>query len=89
MSQSATAVIKAVKASNNKVLKVILMSMFGAGSSFRNLNFVMRATMLFSNMKQTLEDQNAVDQIIKQSKLRFVMPRPAMLKGDVALPVKP
>lgn len=44
--------------------------------------------MLYSNMKQTLEDQNAVDHIVKQSGLNFVMPRPAMLKGDVALPVK-
>ena len=44
--------------------------------------------MLYSNMKQTLEDQNAVDELVKQSGVRFVMPRPAMLKGNVALPVK-
>jgi hypothetical protein len=48
----------------------------------------MRAVMQYSNMKQTLEDQNAVDKVIKQSGLNFVMPRPAMLKGDIALPVK-
>jgi hypothetical protein len=39
-------------------------------------------------MKQSLDDQNAVDQIVKNSGLTFVMPRPAMLKGEVALPVK-
>ncbi|KAI4747797.1 hypothetical protein E4T50_01862 [Aureobasidium sp. EXF-12298] len=88
MSQSATAVIEAVKSSDRNVQKVIVMSMFGAGSSFNNLNFLMRPIMLYSNMKQSLEDQNAVDQIVKQSGLNFVMPRPAMLKGDVALPVK-
>jgi hypothetical protein len=88
MAESASAVISAVKASDRNVQKVIVMSMFGAGSSFSNLNFLMRAIMQYSNMKQTLEDQNEVDRIIKQSGVRFVMPRPAMLKGDVALPVK-
>lgn len=88
MSHSASAVVEAVKASACPVQKIIVMSMFGAGSSFANLNFLMRAIMQYSNMKQTLEDQNAVDQIIKQSGLNFVMPRPAMLKGDVSLPVK-
>jgi putative NADH-flavin reductase len=88
MSSSATAVISAIKTSNRTVKKLIVMSMFGAGSSFSNLNFIMRAIMQYSNMKQTLEDQNEVDRIVKQSGLRFVMPRPAMLKGEVALPVK-
>jgi putative NADH-flavin reductase len=88
MSQSASAVVEAVKASDRKVEKIIVMSMFGAGSSFTNLNFLMRAIMQYSNMKQTLQDQNTVDRIIKQSGLRFVMPRPAMLKGDVAFSVK-
>ncbi|THW14407.1 hypothetical protein D6D25_07247 [Aureobasidium pullulans] len=39
-------------------------------------------------VKKTLEDQNAVDKIIKESGMVFVMPRPAMLKGDTALSVK-
>lgn len=88
MAQSSVAVVQAVKASDRRVAKVIVMSMFGAGSSFPNLNFLMRATMLYSNMKQTLEDQNEVDRIVKESGLRYVMPRPAILKGEVALPVK-
>ena len=88
MAQSAAAVVQAVKAADRRVAKVIVMSMFGAGSSFPNLNFLMRATMLYSNMKQTLDDQNEVDRIVKESGLRYVMPRPAMLKGEVALPVK-
>lgn len=44
--------------------------------------------MRYSNMKQTLDDQDVVDEIVKTSGLAFVMPRPAMLKGEVALPVK-
>ncbi|TIA07860.1 hypothetical protein D6C80_09551 [Aureobasidium pullulans] len=89
MSASATAVAKAVKGQPaDKVKKVIIMSMFGTNSSFANLNFLMRATMTYSNMRQTLEDQNAVDKVIKASGMVFVMPRPAMLKGDTALSVK-
>lgn len=88
MSHSASAVIQAAKAPGSRVQKLILMSMFGTGSSFANLNFLMRATMLYSNMKQSLDDQNAVDEIVKNSGLAFVIPRPAMLKGEVALPVK-
>ncbi|THY29755.1 hypothetical protein D6D01_03461 [Aureobasidium pullulans] len=89
MSASATAVVKAIKQQPvDKVQKVVIMSMFGTNSSFANLNFLMRATMTYSNMKQTLEDQNAVDKVIKQSSVVYVMPRPAMLKGEDALPVK-
>lgn len=88
MSESITAVIAAVKASDRKVIRVIVMSMFGAGSSFANLNFLMRPVMLYSNMKQSIDDQDEVDRIVKQSGLTYVMPRPAMLKGEVALPVK-
>jgi putative NADH-flavin reductase len=88
MAHSASAVVEAVETSDRKSQKIIVMSMFGAGSSFANLNFLMRAIMQYSNMEQTLEDQNEVDQTIKQSGLRFVMPRPAMLKGDIAMPVR-
>ncbi|KAH0269571.1 NAD-dependent epimerase/dehydratase-like protein, partial [Aureobasidium melanogenum] len=88
MSHSASAVVGAAKAPGSRVQKLVLMSMFGTGSSFTNLNCLMRATMLYSNMKQSLDDQNAVDEIVKQSDLTFVIPRPAMLKGEVALPVK-
>ncbi|THX54638.1 hypothetical protein D6D06_05399 [Aureobasidium pullulans] len=86
MSASATAVAEAIK--GQPADKVIIMSMFGTNSSFSNLNFLMRATMTYSNMRQTLEDQNAVDKVIKESGMVFVMPRPAMLKGDTALSVK-
>ncbi|KAK5999947.1 hypothetical protein QM012_005035 [Aureobasidium pullulans] len=88
MSHSASAVVQAATAPKFRVQKLILMSMFGTGSSFANLNCLMQATMRYSNMKQSLDDQNAVDEIVKQSGLTFVMPRPAMLKGETALPVK-
>ncbi|KAI5194200.1 hypothetical protein E4T39_08729 [Aureobasidium subglaciale] len=88
MSASATAVVEAIRSSSANVQKVIVMSMFGTGSSWQNLNFLMRAVMQVSNMKQTLEDQNAVDVVVKGSGVSFVMPRPAMLKGEVGLAVK-
>ncbi|KEQ84200.1 hypothetical protein M438DRAFT_397693 [Aureobasidium pullulans EXF-150] len=73
MSASATAVAEAIKGQPaDKVKKVIIMSI----------------DYDIFDMRQTLEDQNAVDKIIKESGMVFVMPRPAMLKGDTALSVK-
>ena len=62
--------------------KVVAVSMFGAGESFKNLNVLMRLVMNWSNMKQTVEDHNLVDEAVKQCGLPFVLLRPAMLKGD-------
>ncbi|KAJ9610234.1 hypothetical protein H2200_005011 [Cladophialophora chaetospira] len=71
-----------------KVEKLILMSMFGAGDSFDQLNFLMRWTMNHSNMDVAIEDQNLVDAAVKAGPLPFVLVRPAMLKNGEALPVK-
>ena len=48
----------------------------------------MRGIMNHSNMLQTLEDHNNVDDILKSAGIPFVEVRPAMLKGDQRLPVK-
>ena len=68
--------------------KVVAVSMFGAGESIKNLNVLMRSIMNWSNMKQTVEDHNLVDQVVKQSELPFVLLRPTMLKGDQMTEVK-
>lgn len=86
MAEVAANLIKATQ--QYHVSKVIIMSMFGAGDSFPNLNIMMRGIMRFSNMNQTLEDHNLVDVAIKESRLVFVLPRPAMLMGEEALPLK-
>lgn len=76
------------------VQKLVVMSMFGAGDSFANLNFLMRWIMRSSNMAQTLEDQNLVDEVVRKKgaagelALPFVLVRPAMLNCEEdAMPV--
>jgi hypothetical protein len=71
-----------------EIKKFIVMSMFGAGDSFDQLNFLMRWIMGHSNMDVTLEDQNLVDAAVKSGSLPYVLVRPAMLKGEEAAPVK-
>lgn len=39
-------------------------------------------------MSQTLEDHNLVDEEIKKSGVRFVLVRPAMLRGEEAMEIK-
>jgi putative NADH-flavin reductase len=62
--------------------KLVVMTMQGAGSSFDSLSFLMRAIMHHSNMAQTLEDHNLVNEVVKKSGLAYVLARPAMLKGE-------
>ena len=70
------------------IQKLIVMSMFGVGDSFKNLNIVMRGIMNYSNMAQTVEDHDLVDKLVKESGLNFVLVRPAMLKDGGDGPVK-
>lgn len=85
MSQSIAALFAATKklpiSSRSRLRKVVIMSMFGAGNSFKNLHFLMRPIMRYSSMDQTIEDHNAVDQLVKgQGEIKWVMVRPSMLK---------
>jgi nucleoside-diphosphate-sugar epimerase len=82
MADAMTNVISAAK--TFKIPKLVVMSMFGAGDSMRNLNFLMRPVMSWSNMLQTVEDHNLVDKLVKESGLDFVLLRPAMLKDGLA-----
>ena len=68
--------------------KVVAVSMFGAGDSLKNLNVLMRSIMTWSNMKQTVEDHNLVNEAVKECGLPYVLIRPAMLKGDQMTEVK-
>ena len=85
----AGAMTNAVKvAKDTKIPKLVVMSMWGTADSFDSLNFLMRFTMNHSNMAQTLEDHNLVDKIVKDSGLKYAMPRPTMLKEREAAPVQ-
>lgn len=81
MADSALAVTQAMQ-QHPHAKKLILMSMFGADTSFRNLTCVFRGLFLYSNMRATLDDHNAVDKVLRASGVRFVAPRAAMLMGE-------
>lgn len=85
MSQSIAALLAAIKElpvpSRSHIQKLVLMSMFGAGTSFKNLHFLIRPIMRYSSMDQTIEDHNAVDKLVRsQDDVNWVMIRPSMLK---------
>ncbi len=91
MDASAKAVLaasEAVKDSGIQIDKLVVMSMFGVGDSFANLNILLRCTFNHSNMDQTLEDQTLVDQTVRNGNLPFVLVRPVILNEAEAAPVK-
>lgn len=90
MATSVEAVISAAKSFDEpaRIQKLVVLSMFGAGASFDNLNVMMRWIMKSSNMYQTWEDHNLVDKAVKTGGLPFVMVRPAMLKDTDATALK-
>jgi hypothetical protein len=70
------------------IKKLVVMSAFGVGDSFKGLNFLMRPVIKYTNMAVQFQDHDLVDAETKESGLDWVMIRPAMLKGEEALPVK-
>lgn len=68
--------------------KLVVMSLFGVGSSFKNNNFLMRWVFNNSAMDQTVADGNAVDEAVRTSGLPFVLVRSTALMGDKVTPVK-
>lgn len=70
------------------VRKLVVMAALGAGDSFPNLSFPLRLLFRKSNMAASFEDHDAVDQIVKESGIDFVLVRPARLTDEDAKPVK-
>ncbi|RGP79791.1 hypothetical protein FLONG3_2105 [Fusarium longipes] len=68
--------------------KIVVNSAQGAGSSWRSMN--LPGKMLFSHgsMGIGLKDHNAVDRLVRESGLSFVLARPVMLAEGEAKPVK-
>jgi putative NADH-flavin reductase len=71
-----------------QIAKLVIMSAWGTGDSFKSLNFLMRLIMNYSNMAQTLEDHNLVDKVVKESNLNFVLVRATMLKDGATGPIR-
>lgn len=70
------------------IKKIVTLSAFGVADSFPNLNFLMRLTISYTAMATQFADHVEVDRLLKDSGMDFTLVRPAMLKGDEALPVK-
>lgn len=70
------------------IKKLVIMSAFGVGDSFQNLNFLMKLVISYTNMSAQYHDHNLVDEETRDSQLDWVLVRPVMLKGEEALPVK-
>jgi len=71
------------------VRKIVIMSVFGAGSSAAELPWLIKAMFTHTNMSFQTEDHNAVDADVRRhDKLDYTLVRPPMLKEGDALPVK-
>lgn len=69
--------------------KIIVNSTMGAGSSWAALNMPTKFIFRHSTMRIELADHNAVDALVRDSGLPFVLSRPCMLKdGLIAAEVK-
>lgn len=93
MSNAATALIAACQTLDqskiSRIHKYVILSMFGVNDSYDQLNCLLKPVMQHSNMLQTLEDHNMLDNVVhKQEVLTYVLVRAAMLTAGDACPVK-
>lgn len=70
------------------VKKIVLLSAFGVGDSFSNLNFLMKPVIRHSYMALQYEDHRFADEETRASGMNWVFVRPAMLTDNEAKPVK-
>lgn len=75
-------------AKDNKIPKIVIMSLFGVGESWKNNNFMIKTVFKHSNMWQTIEDGNGVDAVVKASGMNFVLVRSTALMGAEAKPIQ-
>jgi putative NADH-flavin reductase len=68
-------------AKEGRIEKVVAMSLLGAGDSLGANNFIMRHIFQNSQMLQTVEDANGLEEVVKKSGLTFVLVRSSMMMG--------
>ncbi|KAF4446024.1 hypothetical protein FALBO_17122 [Fusarium albosuccineum] len=68
--------------------KLVINSSQGVGSSWRSMNLPTKAIFSHGTMALGLKDHDELDQIVRNSGLPFVSPRPCMLKEGDVKPVK-
>ena len=74
-------------AKDSKVPKLVIMSLFGTGDSWKQNNFLIKTVFKHSNMWQTVEDANGVDALVKASDINYVLVRSSALMGAEQKPV--
>jgi hypothetical protein len=72
----------------HSIPKIVIMSLFGVGGSWKNMNLMIKGVFRHSNMWQTVEDGNGVDEVVKASGLNFVLVRSTALMGTEIKPVQ-
>lgn len=70
------------------ISKIATLASFGVGSSFPNINFLMRWAITNTGLAHGFADHNRVDEILKKSGLKFVLLRPARLTMAKKAPVR-
>ncbi|KAG9253760.1 NAD-dependent epimerase/dehydratase [Emericellopsis atlantica] len=89
MADSVRNAIAAMRGATPPVPKIVVMSAAGTGSSFKNLNFLIRLVFTHTNMRLSREDHDAVDKELRDAQgIRFVEVRPHMLTDAEAADVK-
>lgn len=68
--------------------RIIILSQWGAGSSFNSANFLFRAMFKYTNMKYGLAAHNALDKETRQAGVEFVLARACVLSDGDAAPIR-
>lgn len=89
MADSIHNTLVAMKSASPPIRKIVAMSSVGTGSSWDNVNCLMRLVFDYTNMRHSREDHDAVDQELRQANdIKFVEVRPWMLTEGEAAEVK-
>ena len=86
MSVSHENVIAAMK--KRGVSKIATLSSFGVGSSYPNVNMLMKFAISNTPMKHPFADHNRVDEVLKKSGMKFTALRSSRLAAGKKAPVK-
>jgi len=68
--------------------RLVILSQWGAGSSYDSMSFLFHAMFKHTNMKHGLAAHNALDQETRESGVDFVLVRATLLADGDAAPVK-
>ncbi len=79
ISDSIRALIPAME--QNNVKRIISISAYGVGDSFKNMPLVARLLIRHSNIWKAYEDHDRQEQLLRQSKLDWTVVRPVMLNN--------